>query len=472
MDLKEFRQRGHEVVDWIADYYEKIESFPVKSQVEPGEIIAKLPMHPPQSGEGFDALMTDLNQQIMPGITHWQSPSFFAYFPANSCAESVLAEMLTAGIGAQCMSWQTSPAATELEERVMEWLREMIGLPEGFVGCTQDYSTTATLCALLTAREVATDFKINKNGFFDQPQFTVYCSSEAHSCIEKTAKVAGFGAENVRKIGLDSTFAMDPKQLEETIVTDKRCGLKPLAVVAALGTTGSTAVDPLEEIAAICKRHKVWLHVDAAYAGTALILPEFRHMLRGIEQVDSFTFNPHKWMLTNFDCSAYFVRDKAALIRTFEILPEYLKTSEGDRVTNFRDWGLALGRRFRALKLWFVIRSYGVEGLQKFLRTQIELAQRYSETIASTKNWELLAPTNFNLICFRFCPAGRDEATLNQLNERILEGANKTGKIFLSHTKLDGKYTLRLCVGRANVEERHVEAAWELLQSESRKISP
>lgn len=469
MDNQEFRRYAHELVDWMADYLDNVRRYPVKAQVQPKEIIAQLPEAPPQQGEPFERIFGDFEKIIVPGMTHWQHPSFFAYFPANSSPPSVLAEMLMSTLAAQCMSWQTSPAATELEERVMQWLGQMIGLPREFIGVIQDTASTATLCSLLTAREKHSDFAINARGFDGSQKFAVYCSTETHSSIEKAVKIAGLGSACLRKVAVDEAFALKPAELEKVIAADRQAGVTPLAVVATIGTTGSTAIDPLRAIGEICRRKGIWLHVDAAFAGTALILPELRWMIDGIECVDTFVFNPHKWMFTNFDCTAYFVRDPAALVRTFEILPEYLKTAEGDRVNNYRDWGIQLGRRFRALKLWFVIRSYGVAGLQMLVREQLELARGLAAWIGASADFELLAPTHLNLVCFRHHPAGVNGCgQLNALNERLLERVNATGKAYITHTKLNGAYTLRMVIAQTQVTHSDVKAAWELIKELAR----
>jgi aromatic-L-amino-acid/L-tryptophan decarboxylase len=469
MDIKDFRMHAHELVDWMADYLEHVESYPVKPTVKPGDILCQLPEHPPVNGEPFAAVFEDFRKTVMPGMTHWQNPSFFGYFPANSSTPSILAEMLTATLGAQCMSWATSPAATELEERVMEWLREMIGLPAGFTGVIQDTASTATLCSILTAREARSEYAINDRGFGVAPRFTVYCSTEAHSSVEKAVKIAGVGKEQLRKIAVDTSYAMIPEALEKAIASDVAVGFTPLCVIAAIGTTGSTAIDPLRAISDICHRHRVWLHVDAALAGTALVLPEFRWMIDGIEAVDTFVFNPHKWMFTNFDCSAYFVKDRGALIRTFEILPEYLKTPEKERVNNYRDWGIQLGRRFRALKLWFVIRSFGVAGIQDKVRHHLALTRKVADKIRAQEDFEILTPVPLNTICFRYRPRHvSNEEELNQLNADLMNRLNATGKLFLTHTKLDDRLTLRLVIAQTNVEERHVLEAWEMIQKMAR----
>ncbi len=464
MNSEEFRKYAHELVDWMADYLDEIESYPVKSQSKPGEILHNLPVHPPRDGEPFEKIFRDFQEVILPGITHWQHPKFFAYLPANSSRISVLAEMLTATLGAQCMSWITSPAATELEERVMQWLREMIGLPESFTGVIQDTASTATICALLTAREKHSDFQINKKGLYTHRKHIVYCSTESHSSIEKAVKVIGLGSANLRKIPVDDTYAIAPGRLHNQIDDDIDKGYIPLAVVAALGTTGSTAIDSIKKLGDITEKYSLWLHVDAAYAGTAVVLPEYRWMIDGIKHVDSFVFNPHKWMFTNFDCSAYFVQDPDALVRTFEILPEYLKTNDEKPVKNYRDWGLQLGRRFRALKLWFVIRNYGIAGLQNKIRHHISMAQELARTIDNSTEFELMAPVPLNTVCFRYHPDGIDDPEkLDEINEELLEHLNASGKMFATHTRLSGIYVIRLVIGQTEVEERHVNETWEFI---------
>ena len=471
MDIAEFRKHAHELVDWMADYMEHVESYPVRPSVHPGEIIGRLPALPPLDGEPFENIFHDFQSIILPGMTHWQHPSFFAYFPANASPPSVLAEMLTATLGAQCMSWMTSPAATELEERMMQWLGAMIGLPAVFTGVIQDTASTATLCSILTAREVRSRFSVNARGYPSYTRFTAYCSREAHSSIERAIKIAGIGRENLRKIDVDSSYAMRPDALEAAIKLDIKNGFTPLAVVAALGTTGSTAIDPLDAIGTICHRHKLWLHVDAAFAGTAMLLPELRGMIDGVEHADSFVFNPHKWMFTNFDCSAYFVKDRDALVKTFEILPEYLRTTEPASVNNYRDWGIQLGRRFRALKLWFVIRHYGVRGLQEKIRTHIRLAQEFANNVRAAGDFELSAPVPLNTVCFRYKPSqGGDLAAQNLLNQRLLESLNNSGKLFLTHTKLNDRFVLRLVVGQTEVRKEHVDRAWDLIQVYARRL--
>ena len=471
ISAEEFRLEAHRLVDWIADYYQKASDYPVKSQVNPGELLSQLPVSPPDYAESFSDVLADVEQILMPGITHWQSPRFFAYFPANASFPSLLGEMLTAALGAQCMKWETSPAATELEELVMRWLQQMTGLPDTFQGVIQDTASTATLCAILTARERATDYRVNQSGFRNQPVFRVYCSSEAHSSIDKAVRISGIGHDNLVKIPVDDAFSMDTNALEEKIQHDLQHGYIPLCVVAALGTTGSTAVDPLNVIAGLCKEHHIWLHVDAAYAGSALLLPEYRWMIKGIEAVDSFVFNPHKWLFTNFDCSAYFVKDRDALIKTFQLVPEYLRSQIHVNANDYSNWGIQLGRRFRALKLWFVIRMFGVKGLQEKLRFHVSMAAEFERRLINTGNFEILAPRLFSLLCFRYHPVGNlDEEQLDRLNEQLLIALNATGRIYISHTRLKGRYTLRFMVAQTNTAMEHVNEAWQLLLEKSTEL--
>jgi aromatic-L-amino-acid decarboxylase len=464
MNSDEFRKQGHEIVEWIARYYEKIEQYPVKSKSAPGSVKAALPAIPPTGSESFDLFLKDFDEIIMPGITHWQSPNFFAYFPANSSPPSVLAEMLTAALGAQCMIWETSPAAAELEERMMEWLREMTGLPSYFEGVIQDSASSATLAAIITARERVTGHASNKEGLSASGRLRVYCSAQAHSSVDKGAGVAGIGRANIVRVPVKEDYSIDPDALRSAVEQDLAAGYIPCCVVATLGTTGTTAIDPLRPVGEICHENNIWLHVDAAIAGTALLLPEMRWMADGMEYVDSFVFNPHKWMFTNFDCSAYFVRDAASLIRTFEILPEYLKTRTRGLVNDYRDWGIPLGRRFRALKLWAVIRTYGVERLQAMIREHIRLAKMLAGLIEAEKNFRVLAPVNLNTVCFYYRSEGMSLEKANRLNEKINHTLNDTGRIYLTHTTVDGRYVLRMVTAQTTVAERHVLNAWEMIK--------
>lgn len=470
MDAKEFRQQAHHFADWMADYFENIETYPVKSKLKPGELIELLPERAPEEGEPMDVIFNDFQKLILPGITHWQSPTFFAYFPANNSFPSVLAEMLTATLGAQCMIWETSPAAAELEEQVLNWLKLAMNLPITFHGVIQDTASTATLTALLTAREKFSNYVINKEGY-EQQKFRVYASTETHSSVEKAMKIAGLGRNSLQKIIVDSDFRMDTLELEKLIIKDIENGLKPLCVVATLGTTGSTAIDSVEEIAIIAKKYNLWLHIDAAYAGSALLLEEYQWMIRGIDQADSFVFNPHKWMFTNFDCSAYFVKDKEALIRTFSINPEYLKTKTAGLVNDYRDWGIQLGRRFRALKLWFVIRNMGIAGIKNKIREHIDLAKQFETWVNDDNLFEVMTPRTLSVVCFRYRPSGiYAMEEINNINEKLLEKLNASGKVFLTHTKLNGCYTLRMVIGQTTVAKNHVEHAWKLIQETSKTI--
>ncbi len=469
MTPEEFRAHAHELVDWMAEYLTHVGERQIVPSVAPGDVRRALSAAPPERGEAFDRIAADFEEIIVPAMTHWNHPGWFAYFPANSSPPSILAEMLTATLGAQCMSWQTSPAATELEQLVMEWLRQMLALPDGFTGVIQDTSSTATLVALLTARERATAYAAGERGLaaVSQQPLTIYASAEAHSSVPKGVKLAGFGLEQLRSIAVDSAFAMRPDLLEAAIEADIAAGRKPACVVATVGTTSSTAIDPLRAIGEICRRHGIWLHVDASYAGSAAVLPECRYLFDGVELADSFVFNPHKWMLTNFDCSAYFVCDVDALLRTFQATPEYLRTARDGDVVNFRDWGIQLGRRFRALKLWFVIRSYGVDGVRQMLRRHIALAAEFRTWVEAAADFTVAAPSPFGLVCFRYAPVSLagDGAALDAANRALLARVNAHGSVFLTHTVLGGRYTLRMAIGQWQTAREHVEAAWTLIQN-------
>jgi aromatic-L-amino-acid decarboxylase len=465
MQPDEFRRHAHALVDWMADYLRDVGTLPITPAVAPGDVRGRIPDAPPLDAEPFEALFDDFRRLIVPGMTHWNHPGWFAYFPCNNSPPSILGEMLTSTIGAQGMSWATSPAATELEQVVMDWLRQMIGLPAGWVGVIQDTASTATLVALLTARERATDGRTGAHGLEAAgAPLAVYASREAHSSIDKAVKLAGYGLDKLRHIDTDDVFALRPEALARALEADRAAGVRPACVVATIGTTSSTAVDPLRPIAELCRRHGAWLHVDAAYAGAAAIVPELRPHFDGMEEADSVVLNPHKWLLTNFDCTAYYVRDPAALLATFQATPEYLRTAYDAEVVNFRDWGIQLGRRFRALKLWFVIRSYGVEGLRAMLRRHVALARELAQWIAGDPDFEVMAPVPFGLVCFRWCPRGRSEAELDALNARLLAAVNAGRERYLTHTRLGGRYAIRLVVGQRATEREHVRAAWEAVR--------
>lgn len=462
MNAEEFRKHGHQVVDWVADYLENIEQYPVKSQVNPGDIAAALPMLPPEQGEPFEQLLSDVEEKILPGITHWQHPNFHAYFNANGSYASILAELITAAIGAQCMIWETSPAAAELEERVMEWLINMSGLPQNWDGVIQDTASTGTLVSILTAREKITHFNINNRGFSNE-KLRIYCSDQTHSSIDKSVKIAGIGLDNLVKIPVDDEMALLPYLLEEAIKTDLALGKIPCCIITTLGTTGTTAMDPLEAIADIAIKYNVWHHVDAAYAGAAFVLPEYRHFLKGIEKADTYLFNPHKWMFTNFDCTAYFVKDKEALIQTFQILPEYLKTNTRGKVNDYRDWGIPLGRRFRALKLWFVIREYGASGIRIKIKEHISLAAWLEQQVIHHPDFEMVVDRVLSLVVFR-CVKYADLEKNNALNAHILTAVNASGKAYITHTKVNHQYVLRVVTGQTHIQRHHVEKLWKLIQ--------
>jgi len=469
MTIDEFKNNAYKVIDWIADYYKNVDSFPVLSQAAPGEIRSKLPDHPPEDGETFEAVLADMNEKILPGITHWQSPNFFAFFPCNSSGPAILGDMLSTGLGVQGMLWATSPACTELETHVLDWLVDMLDLPEKFKstgtggGVIQDTASSATLCALVAAREKASNGNINETGF--DGTLRVYTSSQAHSSIEKAVKIAGIGKHNLRSIAVDNEFAMRPSELRRAIEQDITDGLTPAFVCATVGTTSSTALDSLTEIGSICSEFGIWLHVDAAMAGSAAICPEYRFIHKGMEFANSYCFNPHKFLLTNFDCSCFYVSDRDALINALSITPEYLKNkaSESNSVFDYRDWQIPLGRRFRSLKLWIVIRHYGIKGMQAHIRQHIESAKALTEEINKDDRFELMAPTVINLVCFRY--KGSDK-----FNEALVQRLNNSGKLYLIHTKLNNKYTIRFSIGQTKTTWDHVIKAWGLILQETEAL--
>lgn len=466
MNTDEFRRAGHELIEWIASYRDRMEELPVMSPVKPGSIARQLPADPPAKGEDGLRLVQDLERIVLPGITHWNHPGFFAYFPSNSDLSAVLGDIACAGLGAQGMSWQTSPAATEVEDVVMEWMRKLLGLPETFSGVIQDSASSSTLCALLCAREQATAFSQNQGGLqWEASPCVVYASDQAHSSVPKAALLAGFGKENLRLIETDDDHAMRLDLLESAIQADLSAGRVPCAVVAAVGTTATTAIDPLKGIAALTEEHGLWLHVDAALAGTAMALPECRWMWEGIERADSLVMNPHKWMGVGFDCSAYFVKDPQHLIRVMSTNPSYLRTAQDGEVRNLRDWGVPLGRRFRSLKLWFLLRDLGVEGLQARVRRDLDNAQWLREQVDATPGWERLAPVPLQTLCIRHVPEALkgDEAALAAHNQRIAADLNADGRYYLTPALLKGKQMIRISIGSTPTERRHVEGLWEEL---------
>jgi len=471
MTADEFRHWGYRLVDWIAEYLENVERYPVLSPVRPGEVRSRLPDSPPEAAEDFARIFADFQQHILPGITHWQSPNFFAFYPANNSYPSILGELLAAGLGVQGMLWQTSPACTELETHVLDWLVQLLGLPDKFSsrcqggGVIQDTASSATLCAVLAARERASDGTTNANGIVQR--FTAYASREAHSSVEKALRIAGLGSAALRRIAVDDTFAMQPQALEAAILADRQAGRVPFFVCATLGTTSTQAHDPLRPIGEICRRYGLWLHVDAAMSGTAAICPEFRWFHDGLELADSYCFNPHKWMGVNFDCDCFFVADRKALIASLAVLPEYLRNaaSESGQVIDYRDWQIPLGRRFRALKLWFVLRSFGAEGIRRMVRRHVTMAHQFADWIASDPRFELAAPVSLNLVCFRL---RADDIA----NEQLLHRLNASGRLYLTHTRVRDRFTLRFCVGNLRTEPHHVQQAWQLIQRTAEQLLP
>lgn len=467
MTSDEFREYGKQVVDWIADYYEWVESRRVLPDLAPGDIRKTLPQDPPESGEPFEHILGDIDTLIEPGLTHWQSPRFMAYFPSNTSFPSILGEMLAAGMGQQGMVWKTSPVSTELETHVMDWLVSLMGLPEHFKGngVIQDTASSATLCALLAARERITGGAANREGV--PSNLVAYTSDQAHSSIQKAARIAGIGDERMRLIPTDEQYRMEPAALAAAIRADLERGLTPFFICAAVGTTSSMAVDDVRAIAEVVRREAadIWIHVDAAMAGTAAVCPDFRWIHDGVEEADSYCFNPHKWMFTNFDCNAFWVRDRKQLIDALSILPEYLRTAEhlSGAAIDYRDWQIPLGRRFRALKLWFVLRHYGADGLRHHIAEHVRLARTFEDHVLKHPDFELVVPRTLNLVCFAH---RRGDA----FTETLMETVNATGQLYLSHTKLGDRYTIRCSIGGRDQEQRHVDAAWNLIDQKARQL--
>jgi aromatic-L-amino-acid decarboxylase len=467
MDTHDFRLLGHELIDWVADYREHISEYPVMSRAQPGEVAAQLPAEPPRRAEGLATISADLERVVLPGITHWNHPGFFAYFPSNSDLSSVLADLVAAGLGVQGMSWQTSPAATEVEDVVMEWLRQMLGLSDAFSGVIQDTASTATLCALLCARERSSDFSQNRGGLqAEEAPLVVYASDQAHSSVPKAALLAGFGAEHLRLLETDDDHALRLDVLETAVREDLAAGRRPCALVAAVGTTATTALDPLAAMAELAARHGLWLHVDAALAGTAMLCPENRWMWEGVERADSVVLNPHKWMGTGFDLSAYFVRDPEHLVRVMSTDPSYLRTAQDGLVRNLRDWGIPLGRRFRALKLWFLIREYGVEGLQERVRRDLDNAAWLTAKVDQVPGWQRLAPVPLQTVCVRHVPPALegDEPALAAHNLAVADRVNRAGRSYVTPSLLKGRQMIRVSIGAQATEREHVDAVWRELQ--------
>jgi aromatic-L-amino-acid decarboxylase len=471
MDSATFRKLGHQLIDWVADYRERLERLPVMSPVKPGEIRKLFAKEPPASGNGLADALLRLDESIVRGVTHWNHPSFFAYFPSNTSYASILADLVAAGLGAQGMSWQTSPAATEVEEVVMDWLRQMVGLPDGWTGVVHDTASTATLCALLCAREKSSGFSQNTSGLqgLGAP-LVVYASQEAHSSIEKAALLAGFGKRNLRLIETDESHALRVDRLSQAIAEDEAAGRIPCALVATVGSTGTTSIDPVRAMLQVAHAHRMWLHVDAALAGTAMVLPECRRLWDGVVNADSLVFNPHKWMGVGVDYSAYYVRDPQHLVRVMSTNPSYLLTAQDGAVTNYRDWQIPLGRRFRAIKLWFYLLDAGVEGLQARIRRDLANAQWLRAQVDQAEGWQRMAPVPLQTVCLRHVPEalGGDEAALARHNLAIARRVNESGAAYLTPSLLKGRQMIRVSIGAEATEQRHVEAVWSALQDAAR----
>ena len=474
MSKEDFRRFGHELVDWVAEYLERVEDLPVLAQIEPGDLKAQLPAAPPEKGEAMEQIIADVDRLIVPALTHWSHPSFFAYFATSTSAPGIFGELLSAAFDNKAMLWRTSPASTELEEVTLDWLRQMMGLDAGMTGIIYDTASVSSMHAIAAARE-GVELRIREEGMSgrkDLPLLRVYISEQAHSSIEKGVITLGLGQRGLRKIPTDNEFRMNPKALAAAIEEDQANGIVPLCVVATVGTTSTSSIDPVPEIVPVCEQHKLWLHVDAAYAGSAAVVPELRHILKGCERADSLAVNPHKWLFTPFDLSVLYCRHLDLLRRAFSLVPEYLRTPEQEQVRSGSDYGVQLGRRFRALKLWMIIRYFGHEGLAARIREHCRLAKLFASWVEADPNWELMAPLPLGLVCFRACPRmdGLDEtareARLDILNEAIMHGATATGKALLSHTKLNTKLTLRLSIGNIRTTEKHVRQVWELLNEQ------
>jgi aromatic-L-amino-acid/L-tryptophan decarboxylase len=465
MDPEAFRREGHRVVDWLADYLAHPEQYPVLSRARPGDVRHALPAHAPESGEAFGRIFADFEQIIVPGLTHWNHPGFFAYFAITASGPGVLAEMLSAGLNVQAMLWRTSPAATELEEVALGWLRELMGLPQSFEGVIYDTASMSTLHALAAAREAAVP-DVRERGLpgAGGPALRIYCSEHTHSSIDKAVLTLGLGLDSIRRIPVDERFAMCPDALRAAIAEDRTANRLPMAAVATVGTTSSTSIDPVAAIAEVCREAGVWLHVDAAYAGVMAILPEYRYVLAGAEAADSLVVNPHKWLFTPFDLSAFYCRRMDVVRRAFSLVPEYLRTTEAAPVKNLMDTGVQLGRRFRALKLWMVLRYFGAEGIRTRLAEHCRLARLFASWVDADPHFTRIAEVPFSVVCFRYEPHGPDEAALEQLNQQLLDAVNASGEVFLSHTRLRGQFVLRLAVGNLRTTDLHVRRAWDLLR--------
>lgn len=480
MSAEDFRRYGYQLIDWISDYFERIEQFPVLSQIEPGDLVAQLPPAPPATGEKMDEILRDIDRFIVPALTHWSHPSFFAYFSTSTSAPGIFGEMLSAAFDMKAMLWRTSPASTELEEVALSWLRQLMNLPPAFDGIIYDTASVGSMHAIAAAREKL-DLRIREDGMSgrdDLPLLRVYISEQAHSSIEKAVITLGLGQRSLCKVPTDAEFRMDAEALARSIEDDKANGMIPCCIVATVGTTSTSSIDPVNAIADLCDQHGIWLHVDAAYAGPAFIVPEMRAVMEGCHRADSLVTNPHKWLFTPFDLSVLYCRHMDILRRAFALVPEYLRTGESEMaVRNGMDYGIQLGRRFRALKLWMILRYFGHEGLASRIREHCRLARLFASWVEESPGWELLAPVPFSLVCFRACPSKEGEtaearaARLDALNETMMNNINATGAAYLSHTRLHDVFTLRLAIGNIRTTEEHIRRVWELLKEEARRLS-
>ena len=470
MSPEEFRAVGHRLIDWIADYRTRVEGLPVMARTEPGAIKKQLPSTPPDTPESFDAILDDLDRIVLPGLSHWQHPRFFGYFPCNGSLASVLGDYVSTGLGVLGLAWQSSPALTEVEEVVTDWMRMMLGLSDAWSGVIQDTASTSTLIALICARERTTGYSLGRGGLQGEPApLVVYTTDEAHSSVPKAALLAGFGRHNIRVVAHDAHYAMRPDALAAAIAADRRTGSSPCAIVATAGSTTSTSLDPIDEVAGIAAEHRVWLHVDAAMAGSAMILPECRWMWNGVERADSLVVNPHKWLGAAFDCTLYYVRDTEHLIRVMSTNPSYLRSAADGRVKNLRDWGIPLGRRFRALKLWFLIREQGVSRLQARLRRDLANAQHLADLVRAAPGWRVLAPVPLQTLCVRHEPAGLDHEALDRHTLAWVERVNRSGAAYLTPAVLDGRWMVRVSIGGETTERSHVDELWSAMRMEAER---
>ena len=474
MPAEEFKKYGYELIDWIAEYFTTIEKYPVVPNIKTGDIKNKLPQNPPSLPESFEKIFSDVDKKIIPGVTHWNHPNFMAYFNSTSSGPGILAELLSAALNTNGMLWKTSPSTTELERVVVDWMRQMLCLPDLFWGIIYDTASVSSMHAIAAAREEINEYNFRQNGLTGGekiPKLRLYTSEQGHSSIEKGAILLGIGIDGVRKIPVDNEFRMIPEELSKAIKEDRKNGWRPFCVVATVGTTSTTSIDPVEKIANVCKQEKLWLHVDAAHAGVTAMLPEMKYIFNGVDRADSLVVNPHKWMFTPIDLSLFYTRKPDVLKRAFSLVPEYLKTAEDSSVENLMDYGIQLGRRFRALKLWFIIRYFGVNGIIERLREHIRLGQMFASWIDKHPDFERMAPTPFSTICFRAHPTRmNDEGMIEWLNEQLLQKINETGKLFISHTKLNEKFVLRVSISGLRTEERHVIDAWKLIQNKLKEL--